>query len=279
MSIQTVTTVLTDKETAVSQVEAAASFARTCDAHLQVLALGTGLDQPGVVQGALDAVPISASLEDGILRAKELAEIAEQELEKEDIRWDVDEVSSLTSSRSNDITRHIRFSDLVIQQRSSDRVAAAHVAQTAETVLFDGDCPLLLLPEKYEMLAPAKKVMVAWDESATALRAARLALPLLRRASSVYVAIVDPAKDSPDRSDPGGAFAQFLARHDVKCEVMVLSRTDDTVSQTIERRAQELGCDLVVMGAYGHSRLRQALFGGTTRHMLESAVLPVFLAH
>jgi nucleotide-binding universal stress UspA family protein len=105
------------------------------------------------------------------------------------------------------------------------------------------------------------------------------ALPLLRRASSVYVAIVDPAKDSPDRSDPGGAFAQFLARHDVKCEVMVLSRTDDTVSQTIERRAQELGCDLVVMGAYGHSRLRQALFGGTTRHMLESAILPVFLAH
>lgn len=279
MSIQTVTTVLTDTETAIKQVEAAAAFARTCDAHLQVLALGTGLDQPAVVQGALDAVPMSAGLEEGQRRAEELARIAEAELAKEDIRFDVDAVSSLSATRGTEITRHIRFSDLVIQQRSSDRVAAAHAAQTAETVLFEGDAPLLLLPEGHEIKSPPKSIMVAWDESSTALRAARLALPLLARASSVYVAIVDPAKDSPDRSDPGGAFAQFLARHDIRCEVLVLSRTDDTISGTIERRAMEMGCDLIVMGAYGHSRLRQALFGGTTRRMLEGAKLPVFLAH
>jgi nucleotide-binding universal stress UspA family protein len=145
--------------------------------------------------------------------------------------------------------------------------------------LFDGDCPLLLLPEHYEMQAPARRIFLAWDDSSTALRAARLALPLLKQASSVYLAIVDPGKDSPDRSDPGGAFAQFLARHGVKCEVMVLARTDDSISRTLERRAQELGCDLMVMGAYGHSRLRQVLFGGTTRQMLENAALPVFLAH
>ncbi len=278
MSIQTITTILSSRETAGAQLEAAMAFARTCDAHLQVLPLGIGIDQLGMVQGGLDAMPMAVGLEDALQRAKEMAEFAKAELSNEDIRWDIEPFTSVPGGLAADIARHIRFSDLVVQQRPADAVAG-YAGKVAEAVLFDADAPLLMLPADIQIAAPAKTIMVTWDESATALRAARLAMPFLQQAARVHVAIVDPAKDAPDRSDPGGAFAQFLARHDVKCEVSVMTRTESSISETLGQRAQEMGCDMIVMGAYGHSRLRQALFGGTTRTMLEKAGLPVFFAH
>ena len=278
MSIQTITTILSSTEAAPAQLEAATAFARSYDAHLQVLPLGVGIDQLGVVQGGLDAMPIAVGLEYALQQAKELADFAIAELTKEDIRWDVEPVTSAPSGLADAIARHIRFSDLVVQQRPTDAVSG-YARKVAEAVLFDADAPLLMLPARVNIPAPAKTIMVAWDESATALRATRLAMPFLQQAERVHVAMVDPAKDAPNRSDPGGTFAQFLARHDAKCEVSVMTCTESSVAETLGQRAQEMGCDMLVMGAYGHSRLRQALFGGTTRTMLEKAGMPILFAH
>ena len=278
MSIQTLTTILTHQSSADEQLDAAIAFARTCDAHLQVLTLGIGFAQAGVMFGAIDAVPASIGLDDAQDRADALANHATARLMREDIRWDVDPVACFTSGMAFDIIRHIRFSDLVVQVRPSGE-EARYSSRVAETILFDADAPLLMLPSDVAVTAPANSIMVAWDESPTALRATRLAMPFLQKAARVYVALVDPSKDAPDRSDPGGAFAQFLARHDVKCEVAVMTRTESTIAETLGQRAQEMGCDMIVMGAYGHSRLREVLFGGTTRTMLEKAGLPILFAH
>ena len=278
MSIQTLTTILTHQSSADEQLDAAIAFARTCDAHLQVLTLGIGFAQAGVMFGAIDAVPASIGLDDAQDRADALANHATARLMREEIRWDVDPVACFTSGMAFDIIRHIRFSDLVVQVRPSGE-EAGYSSRIAETILFDADAPLLMLPSDVAVTAPANSIMVAWDESPTALRATRLAMPFLQKAAKVYVALVDPSKDAPDRSDPGGAFAQFLARHNVKCEVAVMTRTESTIAETLGQRAQEMGCDMIVMGAYGHSRLREVLFGGTTRTMLEKAGLPILFAH
>ena len=278
MSIQTLTTILTHQSSADEQLDAAIAFARTCDAHLQVLTLGIGFAQAGVMFGAIDAVPASIGLDDAQDRADALANHATARLMREDIRWDVDPVACFTSGMAFDIIRHIRFSDLVVQVRPSGE-EAGYSSRVAETILFDADAPLLMLPSDVAVTAPANSIMVAWDESPTALRATRLAMPFLQKAARVYVALVDPSKDAPDRSDPGGAFAQFLARHDVKCEVAVMARTESTIAETLGQRAQEMGCDMIVMGAYGQSRLREVLCGGTTRTMLEKAGLPILFAH
>ena len=279
MTIQTVTTILTDLDAVSEQLDKAAGVARAYDAHLQVLSFAMGYDQPGVVQTALDAVPVTAGFDDTRVLAIEIAERAKAALDAEDIRWDIETAAVLRSNSRFELARRTRFSDLVIQNRLPGAGVSEQQLYLAEALLFDADVPVLVFPQEVEMRAPARNIMMTWDESATALRAARLALPLLQAADAVHVALVDPAKDAPDRSDPGGAFAQFLSRHGVKNEVSILNRTDDTVAGTLERRAQEIGCDLIVMGAYGHSRLRQALFGGTTRYMLEHAALPIFLAH
>ena len=279
MSIQTVTTILTDKDQAQVQLVAAAGVARALDAHLQVLALAIGLDNPAMVQTALDAIPVGINLEDSIAQAAELETLATAQLAAEDIRWHVEPLAVSGATSGAEITRHTKFSDLVVQYRKSGPAAAERTRTLAESVLFDADVPLLLMPGGAQMTAPPDRILVSWDESATALRAARQAMPLLKRASQVHVVLVDPPKDAPDRSDPGGAFAQYLSRQGIRCELSVCNQSEEGIAATLERRAVELGCGLIVMGAYGHSRLREAIFGGTTRSVLSQGEIPVFMAH
>ncbi|MEM9968100.1 MAG: universal stress protein [Pseudomonadota bacterium] len=279
MPIHTVTTILTGSAGLETQLHKAIAFARAYDAHLQVFTLAVGYDQPAGLAGALGAVPVASELADGRLQAQALAEKATTILKPDDIRWDILSIAVARANLAQCLAQHTRFSDLVILHRAKgEATEEAHVS-LVQALLFDADTPLFVLPQASEMKVPARAIMLAWDESSTALRAAKLAMPLLQAANTVHIALVEPAKDASDRSDPGGAFAHFIARHGVRNEVSVLNKTDDTVAQTLERRAKEIGCDLIVMGAYGHSRLRQALFGGTTRSMLEKSTLPILLAH
>jgi len=91
--------------------------------------------------------------------------------------------------------------------------------------------------------------------------------------------VIDPPMHGPNRSDPGGLVAQYLSRHGVKTEIDVLSRSMPRVSDVLLRHVTDMDADMVVMGAYGHSRFREAIFGGATRYMLEQATVPVFMAH
>jgi nucleotide-binding universal stress UspA family protein len=120
---------------------------------------------------------------------------------------------------------------------------------------------------------------VAWNQSNEALTAVRHALPVLHKADQVAVVIVDPPVHGSERSDPGGMLTQWLARHGVHAEVVVLAKTLPRVSDVLMRYMTDSDSDLLVMGAYGHSRLREAILGGATRNMLENADFPVFLAH
>jgi len=123
-----------------------------------------------------------------------------------------------------------------------------------------------------------KKIMIAWNQSNEALAAVRRALPLLIAAESVEITVIDPSPSGPERSDPGGALCQMLTRHGVKAEISVLARTLPLISDILNRRATEIGADMLVMGAYGHSRFREAILGGATRSMLEKAQVPVLMA-
>ncbi len=123
-------------------------------------------------------------------------------------------------------------------------------------------------------------VMVAWDESATAARAIHLALPLIRHSTSVTIVCVDALADvEGEKHEPGATLATWLARHGCKASVSQFPSGGLEIGSVIKDRAMEMGADLVVMGAYGRSRMQQAVFGGTTRFMVEQTHLPIFLAH
>ena len=157
-----------------------------------------------------------------------------------------------------------------------DLLAPLHAAPPpTNTPLFDA-----------RIMAGATDVAFQWyrsdachNLSAEALRAIRLAMPLLQKARNVYIAIIDPPTHGPERSDPGGALSQMLSRHGVRADVTVMARTLPRVSDILNRHARDKDADLIVMGAYGHSRFRESIMGGATRHMLEVSEKPVFLAH
>jgi nucleotide-binding universal stress UspA family protein len=146
--------------------------------------------------------------------------------------------------------------------------------------MFEGKVPVLVLPEKgLGNAAEPKRVIVAWNQSAEAMTATRLALPLLKAAQMVDITVVDPPPHGPERSDPGGLLCQMLVRHGVHAEVSVLARSLPRVSDVLARHIWDQNADLLVMGAYGHSRFREAILGGATRNMLEKAEIPVLMAH
>lgn len=144
--------------------------------------------------------------------------------------------------------------------------------------MFEGGCPVLVIPPSGLPENFSHRILIGWNQSNEALVAVRQALPLLIRAEAVEIAAVDPSPNSPERSEPGQALCRMLTRHSVKAEIAVLARTLPRISEILNHRAIETGATMIVMGAYGHSRFREAILGGATRNMLEQAKVPVLMA-
>ena len=125
-----------------------------------------------------------------------------------------------------------------------------------------------------------ERIFVAWDGSAGASSAVHAALPYLKEAQEVVVGCIDPIMTSEqDGQDPGADVAAWLSHHGCKVMVTQYPSGGQDVSRCIQDRAREFGADLVVMGAYGHARMIQTVFGGTTRSMMEQLDLPLLLSH
>lgn len=145
--------------------------------------------------------------------------------------------------------------------------------------LFASGRPLLAVPGPSGLSFAPKRVVVAWNSGVEAARAVREALGLLAGAESVSVTMIDPvAEAGRNGPEPGADIAAYLARHGVRVTVDRLPSGGRTVAAALRQHANDFAADMIVMGAYGHSRLRQRLFGGTTQSMLEDAELPLFIA-
>ncbi|WP_425644261.1 universal stress protein [Agrobacterium leguminum] len=145
--------------------------------------------------------------------------------------------------------------------------------------VFDARSPLVFLAPELKATLRPKKVLLAWNSRPEAARAAKEALPLLVQADAVHIVLVDPdASYYSNGGEPGADVAAFLSRHGVKAVVEQVASADRRIEAVLRQRAREIGCDMIVMGAYGHSRLRERIFGGVTASILEECPIPVFLA-
>jgi nucleotide-binding universal stress UspA family protein len=139
--------------------------------------------------------------------------------------------------------------------------------------------PVLIFPSIYRFSALPTHAIIAWDGSMTAARAITGSLPLLKRAGKVGLVVFNPG-ERPDThgEQPGADMALYLSRQGVSVEVMVRETTTEAGDALLSLCADE-GADLLVMGAYGHSRFRELLLGGATRQILDSMIVPVLMAH
>lgn len=272
-------TVLTDLDLVEDTLSQAMAATDAHDAHLDVLCLGVDCTQSGFYYAGASAIVLQETITRATEEAQEIEARAKHVLENSTLRWG----SETGVAQLADVARHVaaraRFSDLVVLPKPYGEERGAELEAITEAALFDGDAPTIILPESDQFKPHPRRVMVGWNESLEALRAVRAAMPLLTQADTVHVVVIDPPTHGPSRSDPGGMLSQYLARHGVSAEIDVLSKTLPRVSDVLTRHATDMDADLLVMGAYGHSRFREAVFGGATRNMLEQATIPVLMAH
>ena len=260
-------------------LNSAVALARRFDAHLDVLALGLDKTQVGYFYAGASAMIYQETLERAQTEAEETEALVRRRMTPEEVRWSVDRAVAQLGGMSALISQRARFSDMVVLPRPYGSGRGPAEEAVIEAALFEGRVPVLVLPDGMAEPPAFDRAVVAWNQSPEAISAIRKALPLLQRASIVDITIIDPPSHGPERSDPGGMLSQWLARHGVRCEVSVLARTMPRVSDVLMRHVGDRDANLLVMGAYGHSRFREAILGGATRDLLETASVPVLMAH
>ena len=183
------------------------------------------------------------------------------------------QISQETGNQSAWVAQYGRFADLVLMGRGGPDDGAA---ETLEAALMDTGKPLLIAPAT----APAslgKRIVIAWKDTPEAARAVSCALPFIGQADQVTIVTV---LDDADAKDEFGSRLQRALRwHNKAVEVRTLLRGSASAADVLHREAEALGADLMVMGGYSHSRLREVVFGGFTRRTLGSAGIPVLMAH
>jgi nucleotide-binding universal stress UspA family protein len=173
-----------------------------------------------------------------------------------------------------------RYADLVVAGQPEPEANAGVASDFAEELVLGAGRPVLFVPYAGTFPEVGRRVLVAWNTGREAARAVTDALPLLRRASLVQVVAFDPHKGGADHGDiPGADIALVLARHGVKVSVAQQQSADVDVGNQILSRAADMQSDLIVMGAYGHSRLRELVLGGVTRTLLDTMTVPVLMSH
>jgi nucleotide-binding universal stress UspA family protein len=148
----------------------------------------------------------------------------------------------------------------------------------AETTLFESGRPMIIVPYIQKAQLKLDNVMVCWDGSRQAARAIGDAMPLLVKAGRVEIVIVADEKGKQDEIE-GADIGEHLARHDLKVEVNRIPSGDVDVADVLLSHVADSGADFMVMGGYGHSRLREFVLGGVTRSIFRSMTVPVLLSH
>ncbi|SOC10211.1 universal stress protein [Rhodobacter maris] len=279
MAYKTVLTIVTEVSQTQGQIDSAVAVARAEDAHLEVLCLGVDRTQTGYYYAGATAFVQQEVLDRAQDEARETEKAVNDRLSREDIRWSTEAVVAQIGAIATVVGLRARFADIVVMGHPYGSGRGQELEAAVEAALFEGQAPVLIVPDGQKVNLTPRRVVVAWNQSDEAMSAIREALPLLQRAQLVDITVIDPPAHGPERSDPGGQLSQWLARHGVKVEVSVLAKTLPRISDVINRHVRDSSAQMVVMGAYGHSRFREAILGGATRNMLEQAEVPILMAH
>lgn len=181
----------------------------------------------------------------------------------------------LTESAVSGLTVSGRYADLVVVgQRDPDETVFGTPSDLAEQLVFDVGRPILVVPYTSAMETIGRRVLVAWNGSREATRAVNDALPVLAAADAVTVLTLGSDADTAAED-----LCVHLTRHGVKAEATHLPAGRMDAGELILSRAADLGIDLMVMGAYGHSRFREMVLGGVTRTIFEEMTVPVLMSH
>ncbi|MFW6076463.1 MAG: universal stress protein [Hyphomicrobiales bacterium] len=213
-------------------------------------------------------------------RAAEVRQQFEDHMGRQSVRFEWRLVDSRTAEIAASVIEHGHQADLVVVSQVDPDGESGIEADFAERVVMDSGRPVLVVPVYGAFREVGRRALVAWNASREAARAAFDAVPILKSCDTVQVSWLDPQEslDVPGTL-PGTELAAALSRHGVKATTEALPTSGIGIGEALLSHASDLGADLLVMGAYGHSRTREYVFGGATRTIFGSMTVPVLMSH
>lgn len=267
-----------DTKANAGRVDAAMRLAAAHDAHL------TGL----YVSPRAESVPafVDSHIPKEFLEARRKADLARADQAEKAFRAAADRAGVNAEWRFVEgdlmatLSLHARYADLLVIGQADPSDALSPSPEVIDDIVYDVGRPVLVIPYIGAPDIVGKRILVAWNASREAMRAIHDAMPILERAAAVQVLSVNPVRGSAGHGElPGADISLHLARHGVEAQAAFTQSEDISVGEMLLSRAADHQADLIVMGAYGHSRYRELVLGGATRELLEAMTVPVLMSH
>jgi len=278
MSYKTILVHCDASRTVGNRLTAAADVAQRFEARLVGLHAREPFEVVSFVDGGMALEPLMEAYRAGCEAAEKTAQSAYDKAIKGrnfPSEWRVTEAFS-----DDALAVSARYADLLVVGQSDPDDPAGGRNDLPEAMAFATGRPVLVVPHIGTLSTVGKTVMLCWNASRESARAAADALPFLQAAEKVIVLVVDPEVSADGHGqEPGADVAVWLARHGVKVTVQRDVAADAEIGEVILSRAADHGVDLIVMGIYGHSRLREMVLGGVSRTLLSSMTVPVLMSH
>ncbi len=255
----------------------AIALAEIFEAHVLGIAVSYEPVIPGTVMGGIPPEVIEGQRDESDTKARKAVARFEQAYKRAGVSAETHTISTSIAGAADEIGRIGRRFDLIVVGQP-DRQKSLPDEVVDEGVLLESGRPVVFVPYIHKGGATLDRIMVCWDGSRAAARAIADAMPILKKAKQVEVVIIS---DKPGRTDevPGADLGQHLARHGLKIDVKRITSPDMDVPSTILSYAADSSADMIVMGGYGHSRLREFVLGGATRGLLGAMTVPVLMSH
>jgi nucleotide-binding universal stress UspA family protein len=279
MSVKTVLVSLNEVNRVDQMVLAAVALAKKFEVHIVGLYV-----VPAVEIYPTAGMQLSTQVEDSHRRfylnhAKNVRKKFETAMEKEGLSAEWVQRDSPTSSIADGVIERACMSDLVVLPQSRVDNDSGMEDEFNERVIMESGRPVLIFPAFGDFESFGEKPLVAWNGTRESARAIFDAMPLFGKTADVKVSWLNARKDQPDLDLPGAEMALVVTRHGFNVTAEAIPTADLPVGEALLSHASDISADLLVMGGYGHSRLREYIFGGATRTILESMTVPVLMSH
>jgi nucleotide-binding universal stress UspA family protein len=259
-------------------IDGSISLAMARNAHLKAVSIGYEASNVGLAidGGAAVAAVFEMERERALERANAALAVFEAEARNAGIAYEVQALTGIPYETAAEISAAARLCDLAIVLQPE------HARDTFDNtipmeILFQSGGPVLVVPHTHKGPFEPSRIGIAWDGSRLAARAVRDAAPFLARAQAITIISINESK-TPETPSPK-ELAAHLARHGLKAEVERINADRADIQPLILSIAADASMDLLVMGAYGHSRLQERLLGGVSRGMFQSMTVPTLMSH
>ena len=264
----------------ITSLKPAVAMAKNMQAHLEIRVLSLIAAVPSMAMSTDHIYAWGESLSELVGETAKRVNAVKAWLEDQEVDAVVTSSCQPLGRVNEDVSEPALYADLVLCSRAGESIVEGVMAKALDGVIFDAGKPALVLSDNTDSIdSEFKSISIAWDPVPAAMKALAASIPLLKNASDVELLVVTQDKEKEAYSTETKKIFGWLRRHDIKATLRLISQGNQSVSSALIEHIDNANRDLVVMGAYGHSKFRERLFSGVSYKVLDQSNTSLLIAH